>query len=269
MTHFTQLLDQLFDDYQNLNPSVKSIHQLFNSKQETIVNDHIAFRTFNYSDININVLAKPFIERGYKEKANYRFEQKKLTATHYEYENDPRAPKVFISQLMVDELSENTQQLLNTHIKQSDVKIPSSDKLLFSGNIWGIPSYNVYQELLKESEYAAWLYVFGFRANHFTVLVNELKQFDSLEQVNAFLKDNSYSLNSSGGEIKGTPQEYLEQSSTLADRIETEFQEGKYVIPACYYEFARRYKQENNELFNGFIAKSADKIFESTNFRDK
>lgn len=267
MTHYTQLLKQLFEDYKNLNPSVKSIHQLFNSKQETIVNDHIAFRTFNYSDININVLAKPFLERGYKEKANYRFEQKKLTATHFEYEDDPSAPKIFISQLMTEELSQNTQQLLSKHIKQSNVKIPSSEELLFSGNIWGKPSHIVYQELLNESEYAAWLYVFGFRANHFTVLVNELKHFESLENVNQFLKDNNYLLNTSGGEIKGTPDEFLEQSSTLADKIEIEFLEGQYTVPACYYEFARRYKQNKNELFNGFIAKSADKIFESTNVR--
>ncbi len=269
MTNYTQLFDQLFDEYQNLNPSVKSIHQLFNSKQESILNDHIAFRTFNFKDININVLAKPFLERGYKEKGNYRFEQKKLTATHYEIENDATAPKIFISQLMVEELSEVTQKILELNIKQNDATIPTSDDILFAGNIWGTPSYPIYQQLLKESEYAAWLYVFGFRANHFTVLVNELNNFDSLEEVNLYLKENNYKLNSSGGEIKGTPAECLEQSSTLADMVEIEFLEGKYTIPACYYEFARRYNLPDNTLFNGFIAKSADKIFESTNFRNK
>jgi hypothetical protein len=36
-------------------------------------------------------------------------------------------------------------------------------------------------------------------------------------------------------------------------------------VPACYYEFARRYPIANGELYQGFIAASADKIFESTN----
>ena len=31
------------------------------------------------------------------------------------------------------------------------------------------------------------------------------------------------------------------------------------------YEFAYRHEMENGELFSGFIAGSADKIFESTN----
>lgn len=63
------------------------------------------------------------------------------------------------------------------------------------------------------------------------------------------------------------PAELLEQSSTLADRIEVEFTEGKFVIPACYYEFARRYEQQDGNLFSGFIADSADKIIESTHYR--
>ena len=267
MKNNATFFNRLFDEYQNLNPSVKKIHQLFNSNNETIVNDHIAFRTFNYSHVNVNVLAKPFLERGYKEKGNYRFEQKKLTAKHFEIENNSSAPKIFISQLMVEELSDKTEELLNTHIKKQNTHIPNGDDLLFAGNIWGTPSYEVYQELLKESEYAAWLYVFGYRANHFTVLVNELKTIQSLEELNSFIEENGYQLNSSGGKIKGTPDQLLEQSSTLADIVEIEFKEGIFKVPACYYEFARRYRQPSGELFGGFIAKSADKIFESTNYR--
>ena len=52
-----------------------------------------------------------------------------------------------------------------------------------------------------------------------------------------------------------------------ADRVAVDFREGTYEVPSCYYEFARRYEDENGNLFNGFIAGSADKIFESTDFR--
>jgi hypothetical protein len=43
------------------------------------------------------------------------------------------------------------------------------------------------------------------------------------------------------------------------------FEEGSFEVPGCYYEFARRYAMPSGQLYQGFIAKSADKIFESTN----
>jgi len=121
--------------------------------------------------------------------------------------------------------------------------------------------------LKEESEYAAWMYVNGFCSNHFTVDVNKLKGFNNLISLNDFLKANDFILNSSGGEIKGTPSQLLEQSSILADVVTLEFIEGMKEVTSCYYEFAYRYTQENGMLFTGFIANSADKIFESTDMR--
>jgi hypothetical protein len=43
------------------------------------------------------------------------------------------------------------------------------------------------------------------------------------------------------------------------------FTDGKFQVPACYYEFAKRYAGADGKLYQGFIEKSADKIFESTN----
>jgi hypothetical protein len=121
--------------------------------------------------------------------------------------------------------------------------------------------------LRDESEYAAWLYLFGFRANHFTVSINYLEKFSGIIEVNEFLKSQGFPMNDSGGEVKGSPEQLLEQSSTLADQLEVAFQEGTYRVPSCYYEFATRYKDANGKLFSGFIAGSADKIFESTDYR--
>ena len=45
------------------------------------------------------------------------------------------------------------------------------------------------------------------------------------------------------------------------------FDEGTLQIPSCYYEFALRYPMTNGELYMGFIASSADKIFESTDVK--
>ena len=135
-----------------------------------------------------------------------------------------------------------------------------------------VPIYNdvkelSYEKLQAETEYAAWMYVNGFCANHFTVDVNKLENFTSLQQVNEFLKENGYKMNISGGEIKGTPQQMLEQSSILADKIPVDFLEGTKEITSCYYEFAFRHPMNNGVLYSGFIAGSADKIFESTDMK--
>ncbi|MBX3040139.1 MAG: DUF1338 family protein, partial [Bdellovibrionaceae bacterium] len=74
-----------------------------------------------------------------------------------------------------------------------------------------------------------------------------------------------HKLNASGGLIKGSPEAMLEQSSTMARPVPVKFNDGTHEVPACYYEFAKRYPQKNGELYHGFIEKSADKIFESTN----
>ena len=72
-------------------------------------------------------------------------------------------------------------------------------------------------------------------------------------------------LNTSGGEIKGSPEVCLAQSSTMADSMPVAFSDATVAIPSCFYEFAQRYAMANGELYQGFVAASADKIFESTN----
>lgn len=263
------LFDHLWNDYISLNPEARRIYDLFTAEGETVVNDHIAFRTFEDSRVNIDVLAKPFIEAGYEYKGEYKFEIKKLYARHFELVSFLEAPRIFISQLKTSLFSQSLQNIVKEIIDQIPEEILQSERLVYSGNLWGAPSHKVYQELRKESEYAAWVYVFGFRANHFTVSVNNLKKFGSLEKVNRFLKDHGFLLNDSAGEIKGTPADLLEQSSTRSGIIPVTFAEGTYPVPSCYYEFARRYNDSSGKLYLGFVAKSADKIFESTDFYEK
>ena len=71
--------------------------------------------------------------------------------------------------------------------------------------------------------------------------------------------------NTSGGESKGGKEVCLAQSSTMADSSEVAFADATVSIPSCFYEFAQLYKMNNGEYYQGFVAASADKIFESTN----
>lgn len=264
-----KLFERLWHDYISLNPEVKAVHDAFVQIGEKVVNDHIAFRTFNHPRLNIDKLSKVFTDAGYVECGNYRFEAKKLLAKHFEKPDDVLAPRVFISQLMLEEFSPFLQSTINQLIDRLPEGFEDSPELIFSKDLFAPASFSIYEKLRHESEYAAWVYVYGFRANHFTVNVNELNHFKSLQQVNEFLKDKGFKLNQSGGEIKGRPEELLEQSSTLAGLNHFEFSDGINTIPGCYYEFALRYPDAGGKLYSGFIAKSADKIFESTDFYAK
>lgn len=261
-----KLFNELWKQYISIAPQAQEIKDLFLKTQKNdIINDHIALRTLGFDKCNIEVLAKNFTDLGYVKQNTYNFESKKLYAHHYSH-NNPKYAKVFISELKVYEFDKNIQDFLKTIIDKIPLNTLSSDALVTSGRHWEI-SYEKYKELYSISEYVAWFYVYGFRANHFTVYINDLENFDNIEDINAFLKQNSYKLNISGGEIKGDPNVCLEQSSTLAEETNIVFTDGIFSIPSCFYEFAKRYKDSSNKLYNGFVAASADKIFESTNQR--
>ncbi|RUO77596.1 DUF1338 domain-containing protein [Idiomarina seosinensis] len=257
-----KLFERLWQDYISRTPSAPKVHQVLGKGHE-IVNDHVAFRTFDIAPVRLEALAQHFLALGYKEGGDYHFEAKKLRAKHFEHE-DPSLPKVFISELMTEEFSDSLQQKVKAMVEQVDPAIVDKDEFLYSGTHWSV-SHADYLELLEESEYAAWMSAFGFCANHFTVSVNQLPGYDSLEQVNETLKQEGFRLNTSGGEIKGSPEVCLEQSSTMADRHPVAFSDQTVEIPSCFYEFAKRYKTEEGKLYSGFVAASADKIFESTN----
>jgi hypothetical protein len=260
----TSFFDRLWSDYIAQNPHAKRVYDLLINEGETILNDHIAFRTFDHPSINIDVMAKPLLAMGYVEGQEYIFEEKKLFAKHYHHPSG-NLPRVFISQLETRFFSPFLQNLVKELAAQFPKSIVGSEAMLFAGNQWGKPSFATYEQLKSESDYAAWLYVNGFRANHFTVSVNALEKYNDILTLNAFIKANGFEMNSANGEVKGSPAELLEQSSTMAGKEVVKFAEGEYAIPSCYYEFAKRYPDAKGQLYDGFIAQSADKIFESTN----
>lgn len=265
MTTYQEIFENLWIDYLKQNPETKKVYDLFISEGERVINDHIAFRTYDHPKVSIDVLAKPFMDAGYEKKGDYLFEAKKLVANHFEHKTDKEAPKVFISALQPQYFSEFAQEKIREAIDRIPENFNQDPAFLWSGSLWGKPSYATYLKLQEESEYAAWLYVYGYRANHFTVNINALKKHTDIYQLNQFLRDHGFVILESGGEVKGSPQELLEQSSIKAGKIAVEFEEGAKEIPSCFYEFAKRYEDKNGELYTGFIAKSADKIFESTN----
>ncbi len=258
------LLEAMWQNYLELTPDARSIHDLFAEQNDSvIINDHIALRTFNLDKVNINKIARPFLEAGYVEGGQYEFPNRNLVARHFQHEDDT-LPKVFISELLVEKLSTGAQTIIHRLVDQVSHDQVSKDEFCFSGRNWQVTSTE-YETLLSESEYAAWVSAFGYRPNHFTVSINHLSSHQNIQNLNQDLVDSGYTLNASGGEIKGSPKVLLEQSSTMAGKVTVTFSDGLSLnIPSCFYEFAKRYPMANGELYHGFVAASADKIFEST-----
>lgn len=254
---------KMWDDYCKINPHAKAVASVLEAAGEPIVNDHIALRTFSLPEVNKDQLSTVFLNYGYQLAGDYKFEAKKLTAKHFEH-SDESLPKVFISQIEIDQLPLNSQDIIKKAIATVEKFNFNNEETLFSGRLWQA-SYAEFESLQSVSEYAAWVFAHGYRPNHFTIDVNKLKNLNDIYKLNAFLKKNNFRLNNSGGEVKGTPNELLEQSSTMASEIKVKFSDGSYLIPGCYYEFAKRYPKSDGKLYTGFIAASADKIFESTN----
>lgn len=261
-TKVKALFEHIWQQYLTVTPSAKKIHELLGNGHD-IINDHVAYRTFNLEKVNLSKLAKHLTPLGYTECGQYDFSEKKLTAKHFEH-TDSTMPKVFISELRVEEFSPEIQEIIHSLVSQLPAKISEQEHFLYSGSPWKINSVD-YNTLLSTSEYAAWLAAWGYRANHFTVSINHLESFNSIIDVNNTLKSAGYILNSNGGEIKGDQTVKLEQSSILADKALVKFSDITLEIPSCFYEFAMRYPMSNGKLYTGFVTASADKIFESTN----
>lgn len=253
---------RLWDDFVGIAPQAAALRQRLIDTGETVENDHVAFRTLARPGLGIESLEGRLLGLGYRPFADYRFPEKKLRARAYLASG---APRIFLSELLVDELSAGNQRLLDALAEQARSRLPEGPEAFWAGRLWAPVSFADYERLGAESEYAAWLSALGLRANHFTVSINALTRLRSVEAVLDFVEAAGYRINTSGGRVKGSPAELLEQGSTLADRVEVEFAGGeRRVIPTCYYEFALRHRDAEGRLYEGFVPASADKIFEST-----
>jgi len=288
-TPMTQILDALFKVYESRVPDVRKITQAMINKgmvsdQTDIVNDHIAFRTMGVDHLGIASFEKIFLAHGYKKREFYHFETKKLDAYWYSPPTDD-LPRIFISELKVEQLTENTQKIITQYTRKItadpvdalDLKEVEAVAAFFQTPLWELPSKEDYENLLQESEYAAWVIYNRYYLNHYTISVHDLPQpYNRLESFNEFLKSIGIKLNDAGGEIKTSQDGLLRQSSSVANQVEAQFVQGeKKTIAGSYVEFAERSllpefitldpsQLKRIHRREGFEASNADKIFEST-----
>lgn len=286
---FETILAGLIQRYQDRVQAVGKIliamkaHQMIDQIHD-IENDHIAFRTLGLPFLGIQSLEKIFLHYGYQKKDKYHFTQKKLDAYWYAPPY-PHWPRIFISELRVQELSDRSQAIIQKYTQsiQSDsihhINMDESESVIewLHQSQWPVPSKADYQYLLSENEYTAWVIYNRYYLNHFTIAIHQLPApYHDLKVFNEFIENLGIKLNTSGGKIKTSADGLLSQSSTIAELVEAKFADGKtLMIPGSYVEFAHRAvlpeyqhlppeKITRQHRRDGFETDNADKIFEST-----
>ncbi len=287
------ILAGLMRRYQSRVPAVQAIfnrmleHGLISSADD-IENDHIAFRTMGVPFLGIQSFEKIFLHCGYEKRDSYYFEGKKLNAFWYAPPVD-HLPRVFISELRVDDLSPRAQQTIRSYTDEvtadpvDAIDLDSGEQIddFLHRGLWRSPTWSDYARLIDESEYAAWVIYNRYYLNHFTISVHNLPSpYNTVARFNEFLEEAGIKLNTAGGKAKHSPDGLLIQSSTVAHMVDAEFDNGQggiehHSIAGSYVEFAERrvlpefanlppHQIKRSHRRDGFEASNADKIFEST-----
>lgn len=259
-----EFFSELWADFVHIAPQAAALAARFEALGESVVNDHVAFRTFDRGPLRLDALEPLLLGLGYRYFEEYHFADKHLRARAYLCDG---APRIFLSELLLDELSEQARGWVERCATEVDASLVGTASVFHAGRLWSPLTFSQYQSLADESEYAGWLCAHGMHANHFTVSVNALKRLRTLPAVLDFVEGAGYAINTAGGRVKGTPEVLLEQGSTLAATVPVEFADGRREIPSCYYEFALRYPKPDGTLYEGFVPASANRIFESTDRR--
>lgn len=284
-----KIFEELFEPYLNRVPDVSKINKAMIEEgiiasEADIVNDHIAFRTLGVPNLGTASFEKIFLHYGYEKRDYYFFEEKKLNAYWYAPPEE-HYPRIFISELRVDDLSQASQEIIRSYtdtiltdpVDEIDLDNAEAVGKFFYKPLWKLPTIEDYNALGKESEYAAWVIYNRYYLNHYTLSVHEFpEQYNTIEKFNNFLENIGISLNNAGGKIKTSKDGLLKQSSSVAEIIEATFANNQQMkISGSYVEFAERLvlpkyqhlskeKVKREHRRDGFESANADKIFEST-----
>lgn len=295
------LLNKLWERYVERVSYAQTYVNLVNKKGGRVVNDHIALRTFNAhtgeQPEGIRAIKHLLNFLDYKPVTTYKFKKKKLTAVHFEYP-DKMFPKIFVSQLEVDQLPEWAQQIIKLAVKDtpyllSDDSLELLATLKAKGELpllaaealvedlvkyfrrpWKIPQKENVLKLNDVSQYAAWVLLHGNSINHFTAFINyqEVPEWPDLESTCKGLSAAGVPMKES---LEGDKGSILQQSATQAvkEEVEVKTSEGieKINWTYAYYELAERgFTEENGEmrLFSGFLGEQAAHLFDMTRTRE-
>lgn len=289
-----ELFDSLWETYRQRVSYVATYEQVIQGAKATFVNDHIAFRTFAVQQplTGIASVSRVFQALGYRAAGSYHFEDKQLSAIHFQHTN-PQFPKLFISELKVWELPKEAREIINRSVRSHRSNV-SEEMLAALHNLdrdqshaknllpevidqfhslpWLLPRREDVVALNAVSQYAAWVLVHGYNVNHFTSLINShgVPALDDIEKTIAALQKAGIPMKT---EIEGERGSKLRQTATEAVKIDVDVLDKG--IPAkmpwtyAYFELAQRdavFDPESGKQvrFEGFLGPQATNLFEMT-----
>ncbi len=296
-----ELLGRLWEKYIARVSYAKIYAELVNEKGGKVINDHIAFRTFNThtgeQPGGIRAIKHIIEALEYKPVEKYIFKKKKLTAIHFEHP-DEMFPKIFVSQHEVGQLPEWAQNIIHQTVKdtpyllsdealkllqilrEEKVLTQEASQLLVSDLVnyfrrpWNVPYKEDILKINDVSQYAAWTLLHGNAVNHFTAFINfqEVAEWPDLETTCEGLKSAGVPMKET---IEGEKGGKLQQSATQAvkEEVKVKTEDGIEMInwTYAYYELAQRNFVEVNgkrKLFSGFLGEQASHLFDMTKTRD-
>ncbi|MEH2455257.1 DUF1338 domain-containing protein [Nostoc sp.] len=288
----------LWQEYSARVNHARTYQQMITAAGGTVVNDHIAFRSLRLLvdspqgqlNLGIDYLGQLAEALGYMAVGEYNFAQTHLYARHYRHpqQEEFNLPKLFISELIVDELPANIAQLISKTVSSILDELTSLLTLLQKdGNIetiakqlqqvftrpWLPPQRSVVEEVNQVTQYGAWVLLHGYGVNHFTGYVNgqNTPEYPDIDTTASALANLGVPMKA---EIEGNVACGLRQTATQAvtemvtvldDNSGAEIQ-----IPwtYAYYEIAQRYLVEvesgGQVLFDAFLGSNAQQLFEMT-----
>lgn len=272
--------------------------QMITTAGGTVANDHIAFRSLRLLvdspqgqvNLGIDYIGQLAEALGYVAAGEYIFAQTHLYARYYRHpqQEEFNLPKLFISELIVDELPTNIAQLIIKTVSSIPKELTSLVTLLKKdANIetitkqlqqvftrpWQPPGRSVVEEVNQVTQYGAWVLLHGYSVNHFTGYVNAQNTSeypdidttaDGLARLGVPMKAEVEG-NFVCGLRQTATQAVTEMVTVLDDNSGAEIQ-----IPwtYAYYEIAQRYLVEvesgKQVLFDAFLGSNAQQLFEMT-----
>ncbi|MBD2339591.1 DUF1338 domain-containing protein [Calothrix sp. FACHB-156] len=293
------LYSSLWEEYSTRVSYARSYQQMITAAGGTVANDHIALRSLRLSldtptgkvNLGINYLEQIATALGYIAAGEYIFPETHLYARHYSHPQQAEfdLPKLFISELIVDELPTKMAQYIyqtvsaiddeliyslpNSLKEDEDEKIIAQQFLKMFTRPWKTPQRSVVEAVNQVTQYGAWVLLHGYAVNHFTGYVNRQNtaKYPDIDATVQGLINLGVPMKA---EIEGNIACGLRQTATQAvTEIVTVLDDSNNAeiqIPwtYAYYEIAQRYPVEIKPgkciLFDAFLGKNAQHLFEMT-----
>ena len=305
----SHLWAKLWENYSARVSYAQTYQQMITAAGGTVANDHIAFRSLRLvidspegkKNLGIDYVAGIAEALGYSVAGEYTFSEQKLYARHYRHPEQDRfnLPKLFISELIVDELPEaiatliyqtvssaqdqssvrlldvqTIERLISQAATKSETELTASQlQLLVFTRPWSAPLQSVVEAVNTVTQYGAWVLLHGYAVNHFTGYINRQNtpHYPDIESTARSLASRGVPMKA---EIEGSRSSGLRQTATFAvtEMVSVRDDTSGEVIHIpwtyAYYEIAERALVEvapgQQALFDAFLGSNAQNLFEMT-----